>query len=97
MSRSRNRNRIEYGTFEEYCSAKWGFSKTQANRLVQSAAIVAELTPIGVIPQTESQTRPLTKLKDPEQQREAWKKAVNWSIAASRGDLTPRARYDYAK
>ncbi|MEI8234766.1 MAG: hypothetical protein WCH57_08780 [Verrucomicrobiota bacterium] len=71
--------RVEYATFEEYCKTKWGFSKTQANRLVQSAAIVAELTPVGVIPTTERQARPLTKLKEPEQQREAWRKAVDAS------------------
>jgi len=28
------------------------------------------------IPQTESQARPLTRIKDPEQQREAWQEAV---------------------
>ncbi len=32
--------------------------------------------PISDLPKTERQTRPLTKLKEPEQQRQAWKAAV---------------------
>lgn len=50
-------------------------SKTHANRMIDSAEVVGNLTPIGVIPATESQARPLTVL-EPEAQREAWQRAV---------------------
>jgi hypothetical protein len=67
--------RAEFKTFEEYCRQKWGMSKTNANRLIQSAEIVTNLTPIGVIPSSESVIRPLTSLT-PEKQKEAWEEAV---------------------
>lgn len=68
--------RLEFGTFEDYCRDRWGMAKTQANRLIQATETIYNLTPIGVIlPQTESQARPLTQLQ-PEVQREAWKEVV---------------------
>lgn len=48
-------------------------------RLISSAETVENIksVPIGTIPSTASQIRPLLKLKDnPEQQREAWQQAV---------------------
>ena len=67
--------RVEYKTFEAYCRDKWGMSKTQANRLISSSGAAQNLAPIGVIPVSESQARPLTTLP-PEQQPEAWERAV---------------------
>ena len=67
--------REEFETFDEYCRQKWGMSKTHSNRMVQAAQVVSHLTPIGVIPSSESQTRPLTSL-EPEVQREAWAQVV---------------------
>jgi hypothetical protein len=58
---------------------KWGFTKTQANRLIASSALTAILTPIGVKPSAESVARPLTKLETPEEQREPWQAAVEAS------------------
>lgn len=72
--------RVEFGTFEEYCKSKWGFTKTQAFRLIGGAEVAKNLSPIGdktkVVPVKESQARPLTSLP-PEQQSEAWEKAVD--------------------
>lgn len=67
--------RQTHSTFEDYCRERWGMSKTHANRMIDSAEVVSNLTPIGVIPNTESQARPLTVL-EPQQQREAWQRAV---------------------
>lgn len=68
--------RETHGTFEDYCRERWQMSKTHANRLVESATVVGNLTPIGVtVPTSESQVRPLTRL-EPDQQREAWTQAV---------------------
>ena len=50
-------------------------SKTHANRLIESVSIKENLATIVVKPTSESQTRPLTHL-EPEQQKEAWQKAV---------------------
>lgn len=67
--------RVEHSTFEDYCREKWKFTKTQANRLIGAADVAKNLAPIGVIPASESQARPLTKLPA-EQQPAAWEKAV---------------------
>lgn len=68
-----------YATFEDYCEQRWGMSKTHANRLAV-AAVTAEslMTPIGVIPQPQSewQVRPLTLLPNDDDKRAAWAEAV---------------------
>jgi protein gp37 len=69
--------RSTHRTFEDYCRERWGFEKTTANRFITSSIVVENLTPIGVKPETESQLRPLTALKSPDEQREAWTLAVD--------------------
>ncbi len=49
--------------------------------------------PIGTLPKTESVVRPLTIIKDPEEQREVYQKAVE---TAPEGKVTARqGRGDY--
>src|SRR5262245_26470570 len=67
--------RAEFGTFEEYCRARWGMSKTHANRMIDAADVAGNLTPTGVIPTTERQARELASL-EPDRQRIAWSRAV---------------------
>lgn len=77
--------RGDYTTFEDYCHQRWGMSRPHAYRLIDAAQVQANLSPIGdILPTNEAQTRPLTKLKDPEQQREAWQQA----IASAAGRVT---------
>jgi phage N-6-adenine-methyltransferase len=69
--------RESHTTFEDYCRERWQMSKTNANRLIQAAEVTENLTPFGVIlPTSESQARPLTRL-EPEEQIVAWEKAVS--------------------
>lgn len=65
--------RVKFATFEDYCQAKWGFTKTHANRLVDGAKAIANLTPIGVkmLPENEAQIRPISDLP-PAAQRAVW-------------------------
>lgn len=63
--------RAEYGTFDEYSHERWGMSKTHANRFIEAAQVVENLTPMGVIPSNERQARTLTKLT-PQLQRTVW-------------------------
>jgi hypothetical protein len=65
--------RNTFATFEEYCRERWGFDRTYAHRLIESAA-VCNVLPIGNKPASESQARPLAKLPA-EQQPAAWEKA----------------------
>lgn len=70
--------RAEFGTFQEYCEAKWQMSKTHANRLIDAAEIAENLTPTGVTPSSERASRPLKSLPV-RAQRKAWTKAVESS------------------
>ena len=67
--------KADYTTFEDYCRERWGMSKRHSNRMIEAANVIDNLGPIGLIPQTESQARPLAKL-DPDDQLEAWQRAV---------------------
>lgn len=51
-----------YGTFSAYCEDRWQMTKTQVNRLIGAADVARDLTPIGVIPSSESVLRPLVSL-----------------------------------
>lgn len=70
--------RVGFSTFEDYCHEKWGMSKAYVNRLISATETISNLAPIGVIPATESQARPLTSL-EPEIQLEVWKEVVHQS------------------
>jgi DNA repair photolyase len=69
--------RILFSTFEEYCRQRWGFQRDYANKMIRSATVAQNLdTVVSKKPTSERQLRPLTHLK-PEQQKKAWKKAVD--------------------
>lgn len=77
-----------YGTFEDYCRDEWNISRVHAFRLMQSAAVVENLLPIGnARPETESQARPLAAL-DPDQQVTAWNCAVETAQRENGGRVT---------
>lgn len=76
--------KIEFANFETYLRKRWGLSRTYANHMISAQQIRDELTAIAVIlPTTESQVRPLSKLKSKEKRAEAWDMAVE---AAQNGD-----------
>ena len=81
--------RKDYGTFEAYCKDKWDMSKAYAHRLIGSAQVYENLSPIGDIqPINEAQARPLAKLETPELQQEAWDMVVE--TAAPDGKVTAK-------
>ena len=75
--------RQTHATFKEYCRDRWNMSRSFAHRLIESAEVAQILLPIGNIPATESQARPLTSLA-PDQMREAWTHATDTAMAAGR-------------
>lgn len=85
--------RQSFATFEDYCRERWGMQRHYANRLIAAAEVTANLVPIGTIPATESQARPLTTL-EPDQQRAAWRRAVetapNGKVTASHVEIIAR-------
>jgi hypothetical protein len=70
--------RLEYKSFEDYCRARWHFSKVRATQLIQAAETVGNLVTIVTIPLTESQARPMAQLAA-EQQQAAWAEALERS------------------
>lgn len=73
-------------TWEAYCRDVAGWSRSHAHRLVQAAKVASELRsalPIGntthetIIPESESQVRPLLRLKDPVERSEAWRRSID--------------------
>lgn len=70
--------RATHATFEAYCQQRWQMTPDYANKLVGAAGVVGNLEAGNtiVLPTTESQARPLTRL-EPEQQVEAWSNAVD--------------------
>jgi site-specific DNA-methyltransferase (adenine-specific) len=75
LIREKKLYRIEFGTFEDYCNAKWDLTRRHVNRLIGSSEVVAHLGPRGPKPQSEKHARPLTKL-EPELQSEVWQEVV---------------------
>ena len=90
--RDRRLYKSTHKTFEEYCRERFGFGRHAANHLIAGAGVVQNLVTIGyqnqseemgtigsqILPTSERQVRPLVKL-EPEQQREAWSKAVEYA------------------
>jgi hypothetical protein len=71
-----------FESWDSYCQAIAGFTKRHANRLISAVEIRDDLAKVGpkgptlVLPQSETQLRPLTKIDDPEARRSIWKKSV---------------------
>ncbi len=100
--RNRRLYRSTHKTFESYCQERFGFSRRHINYLITAVDVVDNLKmgTIGsqksetetrtngaqILPTSERQVRPLTKL-EPEEQREAWTKAVE-----SAGGKVPSGR-----
>jgi len=75
-----------YGTFEEYCKEKWNISRPRAYEFMKAAEVKDNLSAIAHI-DNEAQARPLTRIKDPDEQREVYQKAVE---TAPEGKVTAR-------
>lgn len=71
--------REDYGTFETYCTERWGIGSSRARQIRGASAVRQQLesvTTVTVLPTNEAQARPLKALPDLEQRVEAWNRAV---------------------
>jgi hypothetical protein len=73
-----------YGTFEEYCKEKWGMERRHAYRLIDGYKVSENVSDRT---QKEYTLRPLTRIKDPDEQREVYQRAVE---IAPDGKVTAR-------
>lgn len=68
----------EYGTFEQYCEVKWGFSRSRAYQFIEAEKTVNKLLTAGIdsteLPENEAQARALAAVP-PEKQAEVWTQA----------------------
>lgn len=68
--------RDEYGTFEDYCRTKWGFSRQRAYQLTAAAEAVTTMVDMGLpAPTSERQTRELIRIPEPERV-DVWRETV---------------------
>lgn len=59
--------------FDKYTRSRWEIGKSQAYRLIEASNVIDNLSPIGdILPENESQVRPLVSL-DPAEQRKIWR------------------------
>ena len=70
--------RDTHSTFPDYCREKWGFAKSRAYQLIESAKVVGNVHSCGQIepPANEAQARPLAQLPVA-QQANAWQDVVD--------------------
>lgn len=54
--------RKSHKTFEDYCQGRWDMGRNYANRIIASAKVISNLVPMGTIPESERQIRPLSEL-----------------------------------
>lgn len=61
-----------FDTFEAYARKRWTMGKSHAYRLIEAYRVIENLSPIGdIVPENESQVRPLVPLT-PLEQRNIW-------------------------
>lgn len=93
--------RVNYSTFEDYCTERWGMSNEYARLHMRASEVVTNLqqtpTMVGVLPTSERQARPLSRL-DPEAQSAVWQRAVetapNGKVTAAHVETTVK-EYKY--
>lgn len=74
-----------FNTFEAYARKRWAIGKSHAYRLIEAYRVIENLSPIGdIVPENESQVRPLVPLT-PIEQRKIWRQFL-----ASGMDLTAK-------
>jgi DNA-directed RNA polymerase subunit H (RpoH/RPB5) len=77
--------RENYITFEHYCKEKWKMTRVRAHQLISAAEVQDDLLTTVNIP--ERQLRPLVPVKDPEERREVYQRAID---TAPNGKVTAK-------
>lgn len=84
--------RAKYGTFEDYCTKKWGFGRSYGYRLIEDAKVAAEMSTVsGQIP-TAHAAHALSKV--PAGQRAAVVHSAKASGAVTSGTIAKAAKPD---
>ncbi len=78
-----HKNGGQFKTFETYCQQVWDMGRDYARKLITASEVRDNLNTKVFIPETH--LRPLTRIKDPEKQREIYQKAIE---TAPEGKIT---------
>jgi hypothetical protein len=66
-----------FESFEAYLKSRWDMSRSHAYRLIDASRVIDNLSPMGdILPENESQLRPLAALK-PFDQRRIWRAFIS--------------------
>lgn len=79
--------REKYGTFEDYCGQRWGFSSSRARYLISAAEVrenLESVTTVTLLPESERQARPLVAVPA-DKQADVWQEAIK---TAPNGKIT---------
>ena len=79
--------RQQFDTIEQYCIQRWDFSRPRAYQLCAASEVMADLSTTvdsALLPETEWQIRPLTRLKETKHRRRAWAMAIKMAAAQGR-------------
>jgi hypothetical protein len=69
----RHYHKLTFKSFDSYVRLRWDMGRSHAYRLIEAAAVIDNLSPIGeALPKNESQARALTRL-DAFSQRRLWR------------------------
>jgi len=80
LIRDKRLYRREFKTFEDYCQQKWSMPRRHVNRMIAASETIINLGPIGpILPESESQVRPLVGLEK-DVQIAVWNDVVHESI-----------------
>jgi hypothetical protein len=77
-----------FDSFETYVRDRWDMARSQAYRLMDASKVIDNLSPIGdgVLPQNESQARPLARLKTIHQ-RNIWREFIESGTALNASNI----------
>lgn len=86
-----------YDRFETYVKERWDMARSQAYRLIEAAAVMENLSPIGdkILPKNESQARVLARYSKEDQQK-IWQGFIHSGTNLTAGNLRKYA-HDYRK
>jgi len=80
--------RETHATFEDYCQARWGWSRQRSAQLIQASAVVGTLsTIVDKPPQNEGQARELAKVPE-EERADVWREAQSAAVAEGKPPAT---------
>ena len=76
--RDKNLYRPHHRNFDAYCRDRWNMGRNFAHKLIAASRVMENLgTIVHTVPLNEAQARPLSTIKEPEDQKKVWNQIVD--------------------